>query len=335
MWLTIGHDKALNQLKRSLELGRVSHAYLLVGARHVGKMTLALALARGLNCVEEERPCGECRQCRRISRGVHADLRVVGVDMGESAEGPSRVLIGIDQVREVQREASLKPFEGSYRVFVFDGVEHLSEEAANCLLKTLEEPPDQVVLVLLASEAGALPQTLVSRCRTVELRPVSRSLISRELQARYKADVATADEIARLSGGMPGWALNTISSPAVLEELDGVLGAIESIVTSGTVERFAYAENLASSFRRDRDSVHQELSVWLSWWRDVLLAKEGVHGPVTHRSRMETFQAVADSLSSAQVTAAIKAVRETMHYLDRNINPRLALEELMLALPRP
>jgi DNA polymerase-3 subunit delta' len=335
MWRTIGHEKAVNLLKRSLAEGRVSHAYLLAGPGHVGKMTLALDLARALNCVEEKIPCGECGQCRRIARGLHADVRVVGLDTGDSRDGPSRVLIGIDQVREVQREASLKPFEGSHRVFIFDGVERLSEEAANCLLKTLEEPPDQVVLVLLTAEAGTLLPTLVSRCQTLELRPVSRSLISRELQAGYNADVATADEIARLSEGKLGWALNAISSPAELEGLERHLGAIETVVRSGPMERFACAANLASSFGRNRDSVHQELAVWLSWWRDVLLAKEGVHGPVTHLSRLETFQAVADALSTAEVAGAINAVQDTMRYLDRNVNPRLALEALMLSLPRP
>ena len=140
MWRTAGHDKAVNILGRALGEGRTAHAYLVTGPEHVGKMTLALDLARAVNCSGAERPCDACAQCRRVDRGLHADVRVVGVEPGPSG-GRQRVAIGIDQVREVQREASLKPYEGSSRVFIFDRAERLTEEAANSLLKILEEPP--------------------------------------------------------------------------------------------------------------------------------------------------------------------------------------------------
>ena len=335
MWQTIGHVKPVNVLRRSLEQGRIAHAYLLAGPPQVGKMTLALDLAQALNCVEDEKPCGSCSQCSRISRGLHADVQVIGLKTDDSGDGRRRAAISIDQVREVQREASLKPYEGSYRVFIFDGAEQLSEEAVNCLLKTLEEPPQQVVLLLLTSNAGALLPTLVSRCQLLELRPVPSSIISQILEDGYKTEGATAQEIARLSQGRPGWAVTVASSPAALERLDERLGAIEEVVKGGHEVRFAYAANLATSFGRDRESARQELAVWLAWWRDVLLVKEGTPKFVTHLSRMKTLQAVADALTSAQIAQGISGVQETVDYLDRNVNPRLALEELMLTLARP
>ena len=335
MWRTIGHDKAVNTLRRSLSEGRVSHAYLLVGPCHVGKMTLALDLAQALNCLGDERPCGECNQCGRITRALHADVQVVGLGTDESGDGRIRVLIGIDQVREVQREASLKPYEGSYRVFIFDGAEQFSEEAANSLLKTLEEPPDQVVLLLLASDAGALLPTIMSRCQLLELRPVPASLISRELVARYDVDSDTAYEIARLSKGRPGWAFEAATRRDMLDRLYEKLEAIELVIKEGVGERFSYAASLASVIWRDRDAGRQELAIWLDWWRDVLLVKEGAPEFVTHLSRTESLQTVSRSLTSAQVAGAINAVQQTIDHLDRNVNPRLALEDLMLALPRP
>ena len=144
MWRTIGHEKAVRHLSRSLDQGRLSHAYLFTGPPRVGKMSLAMDLARALNCLGHDRPCDDCVQCDRIARALHADVRVVEVESGPNRTGGSRTAIGIDQVRDVQREASLKPYEGRYRVFVFDGAEHVTAEAANSLLKTLEEPPDQV-----------------------------------------------------------------------------------------------------------------------------------------------------------------------------------------------
>ena len=335
MWGTIGHDKAVGILQRSLDVGRISHAYLLAGPRQVGKGALALELAQALNCTAVEKPCGDCRQCSRIARGLHADVKIVGVESAGAGEGRGRLSISIDQVRDAQREASLKPYEGSYRVFIFDGAEQLSEEAANSLLKTLEEPPAQVVLVLLASDAGALLPTMVSRCQTLELRPVAASVIGQILQERYGADASSAGEVARLSEGRPGWAIEAVASEEVLQTLDNGLTTIEGLVRSGVEERFAYAADLASSMRRDREGGRQGLALWLAWWRDVLLVKEGAPGLATYGPRLETLESVAASLSSAQVAKAIQDIQKTMSHLDRNVNARLALEDLMLSLPRP
>ena len=334
MWNTFGHDKPVGMLKRSLDEGRMSHAYLVVGPPQVGKTTVAFDLARAVNCLEDDRPCGGCAQCQRIDRSLHADVRVVGVAADESGAGRSRVVISIDQVRQVQREASLKPYEGRYRVFIFDRAEYLSEEASNCLLKTLEEPPEQVLLLLLAPEVGALLPTLVSRCQVLKLRPVPLSLVRSELEARHGVDPNDAEEIARLSGGRPGWAIEVAGRRELLEEISGKLGTIEGLVKGGPEERFGYAASLALAFGRDRETARQELATWLGWWRDILVLKEGDQEHVTHLSRLEALQAVAGVLSSAEVVRALQAVRETMDLLDRNVNARLAIEEMMLALPR-
>ncbi len=331
---TLGHEKAINTLRRALDEGRVSHAYLFVGPQGVGKMTLAMDLARMVNCVEQgERPCGACVQCRRIADGLHADVRVISLGVNER-DGRTRTAITIDQVREVQREASLKPYEGSYRVFVFDGAERLSDEAANSLLKILEEPPEQVILVLLAPEASALLPTITSRCQTVELHPLPLSKVAQELESRHGADSETAVEIARLSRGMPGWAFRAAASPEMLASRAETLATVERVTRGALEERFAYAAELATRFGRGRESVYQTLELWLEWWRDALVIKEGVADYVTNLSRMDELRSIAERLAPAQIVGAIKAVQKAVEHLERNVNARLALENLMLALPR-
>ena len=333
MWTTIGHDKAVSMLRHSLQEERLSHAYLLVGPQHVGKMTLALDLARAVNCVGEEKPCGECGQCRRVSDALHADVRVVGIDAGPDG-GRNRVVIGIDQVREAQREASLKPFEGRYRVFIFEGAEHLSEEAANGLLKTLEEPPEQVLLLLLATDAAALPPTVVSRCQQLELRPLPAFQIAQELATRYDADDEAAAEVARLSRGRIGWAFEAIEDPDILQRRSTRLQAFEEALQGRLEQRLSYLADLARRLAADRDIVRQEIGEWLEWWRDVLMIKEGGSSFVTNLSRMEPLGVVAKGLSLAQIGDAIRDVRDTLEYVERNVNLRLALEQLMMVLPR-
>ncbi len=152
MWQIVGQSRALSLLQRSLEQGSMAHAYLLVGSPHVGKMTLALNLAQALNCQGAEPPCGQCDACQKIALGKHADVQVIGLNTaGNSTEAGPTTEIGIDQIREMQHSSSLPPFEGRYKVFIIDRAELMSTEAANCLLKTLEEPASGVIFILLTT----------------------------------------------------------------------------------------------------------------------------------------------------------------------------------------
>ena len=332
MWLTFGHKRAVAALERAWKSGRLAHAYLLVGPRQVGKMTLALDLARMVNCLGQVQPCGDCAQCRRVTDRLHTDVQVLGVDL---EDGQRRTAIGIDQIRQAQRDASLKPFEGRYRIFVIDGAEHLTEEAANSLLKVLEEPPEQVVIVLVASDAGTLLPTIVSRCHQIELRPLPVPELAHELESRRGLDPVDAERLARLSGGRVGWALEALSRPDLLELREEKLSIVERTVHGALEERLAYSAKLAGAFSTDRALALDELSLWLDWWRDALLVSEGVAELVTNRSRSEALTQVAQALPASLIGSAIGLVRQTMEDLERNVNPRLALDDLMLALPRP
>ncbi len=331
-WRTIGNEKAVAALRRALDGDRLSHAYLVTGPRHVGKMSLAIDLAAALNCDGSARPCGECKGCDRTRRSIHAGVHVVGLEDGP--EGRSRTLIGIDQVRAVQRETALAPFEGRFRVVIFDAAERLSDEAANSLLKTLEEPPPQVVLLLLTSKPEALLPTVVSRCQLVELRPVAGGAIAAALVDRLGMAADEADRIARLAGGRPGWAIRAAENPELLTQTDEKLDILEEVVLGGMADRFAHAAKLGSAADRNREAGRSELDVWVGWWRDVMLVKEGLPHLAANASRMESLSSVADSLTRSQVAGAISAIRETKSLIERNVNPRLSLEVMMLDLPR-
>ena len=333
-WKTIGHERGMKALQRGLAKGRVSHAYLLAGSRHVGKMTLALDVARMVNCLADDRPCGECAQCERVDRGLHSDVRVVGLDAGGPVEERTRVAIGINQVRDIQREASLKPFEGVYRVFIIDGAELLSEEAANSLLKILEEPPEQVVLLLLTSNAAGLLPTIVSRCQHLELRPLPETMVAGELESRYGLEGDRARNIARLSAGRLGWAFRAVDEPDVLDRRDRRLETIEGAIRGDLEHRFSYAADFALSFARSRDPAYQELTLWLEWWRDALMIKGEMPELSANLSRTDTIRAYTDRLSLQEIAGIMRAIGQTADRLERNVSPRLAAEELMLALPR-
>ena len=325
MWRVLGHERAVELLDRSLREGRLSHAYLFVGPPHVGRMTLAANLAQALNCSEEERPCGDCSQCRRIAEGKHPDVQVIGIG-GESP----RTEVGIDRIRELQHSSSLPPYEGRVKVFIIDGVERLSTEASNCLLKILEEPPPRVTIIGLTENERLLLPTITSRCQILELRPLPTVLIEEEL--RKKTDPREAETIARLSRGRPGWAFSALADGRILEERRKGLEDAIRIWGAGVNERFAYAAKLASGFGRTRDL--EALNLWLSLWRDMLLVRGGAGEYITNIDQEGVLREEARGYNIREIKGFIQSIQEARWQLQENANPRLVLEVLMLDIPQ-
>ncbi|MFC2022391.1 ATP-binding protein, partial [Chloroflexota bacterium] len=307
-------------------------AYLFVGPAHVGKMTLALNLAQALNCEATEPPCGQCASCEKVGSAKHADVQIVGLNHdGDSAESKPRVEISIDQIRQVQHSVSLPPFEGRCKVFIIDGAELLSIEAANCLLKTLEEPVGKVVFILLTTNEQLLPATVVSRCQRVELLPLA--VVEAALNRSWGVEPQKAKLLARLSRGCLGWAVSAALDEHLLQQRAERLDELLDIINADCEERFAYAAHLVARFSQDRGLVQERLDLWLGWWRDLLLVKAGSSGNITNIDRLDTLIDTARDYSLAQIKVFIDSIQAACRQLKQNASPRLVLEVLMLSIP--
>jgi DNA polymerase-3 subunit delta' len=334
MWDIIGQEKSVDILKRGLETGALSHAYLFTGPAHIGKTTLALNLAMALNCVEADAPCNECDSCRKIREGKHADIQIIGLEINEdSSDGRLKTEISIEQIREVQHTANMPPFEGSYKVFIIEGAERLSLEAANSLLKTLEEPEEKVAFILLTVNEKLLPETIVSRCQVIRLSPVASEVIEKALIEKYKIEPDKARVLASLSRGCPGWAVTAAGDDNLLRQRADWIEEIIEAVNSGVEERFVYAAQLAARFNRDRDLVYEKLELWLDLWRDLMLIKVGSEINVTNIDRLETLSGMSESYSLDGIKDFVKKIQTAGEQLRQNASPRMVLEVLMLDIP--
>ncbi|MBS1251150.1 MAG: DNA polymerase III subunit tau [Anaerolineales bacterium] len=316
----IGHDTAARQLRRAALAGRPAHAHLFTGPPAIGKHTLATAFARTLNCTGEDRPCGACRACRLIAAGRHPDVQTIGADNDA---------IKIDQIRDIQHAASLAPVEARWRVFLLPNVERATQPAANSLLKTLEEPPAHVVLLLTALDANALLPTVVSRCQVVPLRPLAIDRVRAVLEDRWGVESEQAALLARLSGGRIGWAVATLEDSAILERRQVEIDALTSVASAGRVDRL----ELASRLSGDEAHLGATLALWLSWWRDLMLVKAGTVDAVTNADCVQALQRLAAGYQMQQIADMVHAIQEAIWQVDANVNKRLALEVLLLNIP--
>ncbi|MDP6126662.1 MAG: DNA polymerase III subunit delta' C-terminal domain-containing protein [Dehalococcoidales bacterium] len=334
MWTVIRQARAVSLLQRSLETDSLAHAYLFIGPAHVGKMALALNLSQGLNCEAPDAPCGECLSCQKIISAKHADVRIIDLSQDEdSAETENRAKIRVEQIEELQHSASLPPFEGKYKVFIIDGAEFLSIGAANRLLKTLEEPLDNVVFILLTTDEQLLPATVVSRCQRVELSATPADEIEVVLSSRWSIEPEKARLLARLSHGCLGWAVSAALDDNLVKQRGEGLDKWLDIINGDAEERFTYAAQLATQFGRNRGLVHQRLDLWLEWWRDLLLVKVGSGDSITNIDRLDLLTDMSGGFSLARIRAFIQSIRTAAKQLRQNANARLVLEVLMLDIP--
>ena len=333
-WRTIGNEKIIASINRALSERRLPHAYLFVGPRHIGKMTMMMELAAALNCTGPQRPCGSCSTCDRTTRMIHTDVHVISLQGLKLETGRRHTAITIEQIRDAQRDAALTPFEGQYRIIIIDGADQLSEAASNSLLKTLEEPPDNVVILLSTSKPEGLLQTVTSRCHIAEFKPVPKNIIAAYLEENKEVGKTRADHIARLSNGLPGWAIRAVTDPEFLNLFEEIIDNIGNTVQDDIEGRFAYAAKLGMKIDKDREAGLKDVDLWLGWWRDLLFLKENLPEFATTALHRESIKSFINAFTLEEIASAIKTIHDTKILIERNVNPRLALEVMMLDLPK-
>ena len=240
-WNLTGHEWAANLLCQHVARGEMRHAYLITGPAGVGRRTLALRLAQAVNCTQPPAPgeaCGACRSCTQIERMSHPDLSILqaGREGGE---------IPVDAVRQLQRSLNLAPYEARYRVALLLRFEEATPSAQNALLKTLEEAPERVILLLTAENAEALLPTIVSRCEILRLRPLPLDVVRASLSARG-IPAEQANLLAHVCGGRAGLAFRLSHDGAQMEQRAAWLDDLWRLLHANRAERFAYAEHAAS-----------------------------------------------------------------------------------------
>lgn len=327
-WGLAGHAWAVQMLKEHLTRDSTRHAYLFCGPPGLGRRTLALRLAQALNCpqpVGPGEPCRKCKTCQQIERMQYADLAIIQAEK----EGGT---LKVEQIRAIRQSLVLKPYQGKYRVALFLRFQEANANAQNALLKTLEEAPAHVILILTADTPEQLLPTIVSRCEVLRLRPLSIETVEGYLKERG-ANEENARLLAHISGGRPGYALRLMQDKEILAFRANRLEDLQILLKSNRRERFAYAERLTDRKNEAKERFRETLLLWLSFWRDVMLCASGAEAPFANVDRSTEIEALAGKIPLAEARRLVAAEEEAIDKLEHNVNARLLAEVLLLDWP--
>jgi DNA polymerase-3 subunit delta' len=338
----IGNDEVKESLRRLIAGGRLPGSLLFTGEEGIGKKLFALELAKALNCRHRNgiEACDECSSCKRISRSTfppfssdddnrerliwseHADLAMVR---------PFKQLIRVPPMRELEREANFRPFEGAARVFIVEDADYMNDPASNALLKTLEEPPPTSHLILTTSNPTALLATIRSRCQIIRFAPVAADEVEKFLVEQEHLPADDARLLARTAQGSIGRALSG-DVETYRERRETMLGVLRALtLTNDRAQLLRSAEELAAA--KDRHEYEQRLDALEILIRDAwALALGRPSGTIVNGDLLTALQQIGAELTSKQAAAWLSQIEELRGTLDVNINRKIASDALLLAM---
>ncbi|MCK9363960.1 MAG: DNA polymerase III subunit delta' [Syntrophales bacterium] len=313
-----GHKKPLAILKSAMAANRVAHAYLFYGKEGVGKKTVASVFARALNCPAADPPCDVCPSCLKAEHKNHPNIIEI------VAEGQ---FIKIAAVREIMATMAFRPEDGK-RVFILQDADKMNAPAANALLKTLEEPSADNVLILTSARPHALPVTILSRCQALRFAPLQKTEVASFLREQQGFGEAEADAIAAASLGSIGDAIE-MKKEDYMTVRNGILKRLAEDDPADLIKRLAFARRLGT----EREEITQRLQIMQNAYRDSLILKEtGESEMLLFKDWEAAISALAARLSGREILKNMAVVGRAMDAISRNSNKTLTLEAMLVRL---
>lgn len=311
----IGHDRIIAILRRSLATDRMSHAYLFHGVDGCGMRETAMAMVEAVFCDAGE-GCGDCPSCRKVAGERHPDLHLVR---------PDGAFIKIDQIRELQKELSYRPFEARKKACIVEEADRMNPAAANAFLKTLEEPPGEALLLLLTTHREGVLPTILSRCQQLRFPALPTDTLAAHLM-----ESGAPREAARIAAALAGGSLDKAREALAGDRLQSrrlLLERVCDLSSGNIIPLFAAAEELA----RDKESAIEMAELLQLFWRDVMLVGSGSR-EVTNSDLLPLLQKTAERNTPEQALEKLDRIARVRQALARNANPRLSAEVLFMEL---
>lgn len=305
--MIIGHQKQWIFLEQSLKLGKLPNGLIFSGSEKLGKKSLAIEFSQMINCENADKPCGICRNCQSIKSNQHPGVFFIE---------PKEKEIQISQIRDLIWKLSMKSYSGALKVAIIDKAHSMNSESQSALLKTLEEPKGDTIIILVTEYPEMLFPTILSRCQNIRFYPVGKDDIKKFLQ-QQGATEERAEEIEAISLGRPGQAFEFFSDPQKILNHQKAIERLKSVSRNDLHYKF----ELAKEMNDDPDGVGETLAIWLTFFRDLMTSKS---------REIDSF---SPKYTIPKIKRVLEAIQSTNNMISNtNVNQRLALEVLMMEI---
>lgn len=318
-----GQELVTEHFKNAIKLNKISHAYILNGEQGMGKKTMANAFALTLMCEEGgEEPCMNCHACRQAMSFNHPDIRYVTHDK------PG--VISVEEVRQqINSDVQIKPYSSKYKIYIIDEAEKMNTAAQNAILKTIEEPPAYVVILLLTSNKDMLLSTILSRCVTMEFKPVRRDILINYLVEKEKLPDYRAREVADFAGGNIGKAINMAGSDDFMQMKDDVVRLMKNVRKMTAADISDAVQEIGTY----KDRLSEYLDMVLMWYRDVLMYKaSGDESRIVYKDNIDIIREQAKIASYSGIEKVLREIDSLKGKLKINVNFDILIELLVLTM---
>lgn len=319
----VGQSQLINNLKNTLKHKKVSHAYILQGEKLSGKKMIADIFARALQCeAAEEKPCNQCRACRQAINGNHPDIIYVTHEKANT--------ISVDNIRQqINGDIAIKPYSGAYKIYIMDEAEKMNVQAQNALLKTLEEPPEYAVILLLATRIEAMLPTILSRCVVLNVKSVPEDRIKRYLMERVQVPDYRAGICASFARGNVGRAVELASN----EVFDHMKSAVLDMMKKITELEINQVAAEVKRITEEKYDTNDYLDLCFTWFRDVLLYKACRDKRfIIFKEETTEIGRVAERYSYEGIEQIIHSIGRARSRLEANVNFDLTMELMFLEM---
>lgn len=312
----LGQELPIQILQGYISEGRLAGGYLFLGPQGIGKKLAAITLAKTVNCLEATTDsCDRCSSCRKIEAATHPDVHVIEPQDDEAE-------IKIEYIRKLKSDIALRPYEGKKKVFIINDAHKLNPESSNALLKVLEEPPKDSLIILITDRPALLFKTVISRCKTVRFFPQRRQELEAALKKDFGFESTSSHYLAFFYEGRLGSALK-MKGKDILKEKNYL---IDSLVLKRH-DSFNYTET------PNRDELKLQLNILAGYFRDIYLIKIGSpHAELINLDRSAELLRVMSRYSFSELNEILGLISNSLSYLDHNINAKLLLHNLSLAI---
>ncbi len=319
----LGQEQIVSHMKNAIGSGNVSHAYIISGEKGSGKKMIAKTFAAAILCESgQDEPCMQCRSCRQILGDNNPDLKYI------THEKPG--LISVNEIREqLNNDISVKPYSRPKKIYIIDEAEKMNEQAQNALLKTIEEPPEYAVIMLLTVNEKMFLQTILSRCIRLQMKPVAKKDIIKLLVDKHGASYELAETAASFADGVCGKAIDYIEN----EKFTDMKREIIKLVTRIGRMDAGQIHTQVKAWKEAKDELLDRISLLEIWYRDVLVAKTaGAEDMLFFKDEATDVFGAATDLSVRGITKKTEAIKLFKNRMNANVNMEAALFLMFLSL---